>query len=209
MNDVVELVSKLSNYNEYWYLHLIKLIAPSYRSEAINSLTKAFMLSETKEEVKIEVAKHLSNLENVEGYKFLMELIRVNKKSPYTIQGHLSIHNVDTTLGLKEIEDLMYLVVDKHFEVQQHFSENARNVLVELLYGFAAKSEADLEKVIEFCEKTAKDLKQRGYENTSDFNFFINRMVENFRSSDKTTKNISEFKPILLRLSYQTGEANN
>ncbi|MCW3105559.1 MAG: hypothetical protein JWQ09_65, partial [Segetibacter sp.] len=192
MIEVVEVVSKLKSYNEHWYLHLIKLIAPNNPNEAIKSLTKAFMHPETNEDVKIGVAKRLGDLGDLQGFKFLTELIRINKRSPYSIQGHLSIHNVDTSLGLTELEDLMYLVVDKKYDDESHFHDTAKNVLVELLYGFAGKSEADLEKVIEFCEKAVSNLKEKGYDSATHFNFFINRMVENFRSSDKTTKSISE-----------------
>ena len=170
--------------------------------EAIDSLKKALPDHESKEDVKIEAAKRLANLGEFQGFKFLMEIIRISKKSPYTIQGHLSIHNVDTILGLKELEDLMYLVVDKEYEDKPHFSESARNILLELLYGFAGKSEVDLEIVIKFCEKAITDLTVKGYDNASDFNFYIDRMIENFRSSDKTTKNISDFKSIIQNISY-------
>lgn len=202
INEIVELISKLVNYNEYWYLHLIKLISPNYTQEAIISLTKALLQIETNEEVRIDVAKHLASLGDLRGFKFLIKLIRENKKSPYSIQGQLAIHNVDTTSGLKELEDLMYLVVDEKYKDENHFSESASNILIELLYGFAGKSETDLEKVIEFCEKAMNDLKKKHDKNATDFNFFMNRMTENFRSSEKTSKNIFDIKNIIENLTY-------
>ena len=139
MNEIVEVVSKLEKYNEHWFLHLIKLITPNHRVEAIKSLTSAFLHFETNEDVKIEVAKRLADLGDLRGGRFLTELIRINKRSPYSIQGHLSIHNVDTFSGLTEIEDLMYLVVDKEYDDEQNFHNTAKNILIELLYGFAGK----------------------------------------------------------------------
>jgi hypothetical protein len=45
------------------------------------------------------------------------------------------------------------------------------------------------------------DLKEKGYDSATPFNFFINRMVENFRSSDKSIKSISEIS-IIQNISY-------
>lgn len=179
---------------------MIELITPTHKEEAIKSLKTAFKQSETEEDTRLSVAKRLANLGDFEAFQFLAELIRVNKRSPYTIQGHLAIHNVDTSLGLKELEDLMYLIVDKKYDDNQHFSESAKSILLELLYGFAGKSEEDLEKVVGFCEKALKDLQSKAYDNATHFNFFINRMIENFRDSDKTTKSISEIKTIFKSL---------
>lgn len=53
-----------------------------------------------------------------------------------------------------------------------------------------------------FYEKVISDLKEKGYDNAIHFNFFINRIFENFRSSDKTTKSISDIKSIIQNLSY-------
>jgi hypothetical protein len=125
------------------------------------SLKDDFLQPEIEGDAKIQIAKHLADLGVLEAFKFLSDLIRVNKRSPYSIQGHLSIHNVDTLLGLKELEDLMYLVVDEKYDNRQHFHDTAKNILLELLYGFAGKSEADLEKVIEFCQKALEDLKKK------------------------------------------------
>lgn len=96
----------------------------------------------------------------------------------------------------------MYSVVDKKYDDEQHFHDTAKNILIELLYEFAGKSEADLEKVIRFCERAMSDLREKGYDSATHFNFFINRMVENFRSSDKSIKSISEIKSIIQNISY-------
>jgi hypothetical protein len=114
-------------------------LIPDHRVDAIKSLTNAFLHFKTNEDVKIEVAKRLADLGGLPGFKFLTGLIRINKRSPYSIQGHLSIHNVDTSLGLVELEDLMYLVVDKKYDDEQHFHDTAKNILTGLLYGFVEK----------------------------------------------------------------------
>lgn len=202
MIEVVNLIHSVNNFNEYWYLHLIKLISVDYLEEALKSLKKALVNDQINSDVRIQVAKYLANFGCIEGFKFLTEQIRINKKSPYSIQGHLAIHNVDTDLALNEIFDLMYLVIDSKNKVEVHFSESARDILVELLFGFASKSEEDLKKVISFCEKVVIDLTERNYDNATYFNFYINRMTENFRNSDKTTKTISEVKNILKSLAY-------
>jgi len=195
--ELLEFILQIDNYDEYWYTQLIELIAPAYPAEAKASLTKALKSTTTKDDVKIGIARHLAHLGDINGFKFIMDFIRVNKKSPYSIQGHLLIHNVDTSLALTEIEDLMYLVIDEHQKNYYHFSENASNILIELLYGFAGKSEKDLEIVTKFCEQAMDHLLKEGYKIATDFNFYNNRMIENFRGSDKTAKTITEIKFIL------------
>lgn len=196
---IVDVIKELEDYNQYWYFHLIELISLSHRKIAIESLNKAFSNTNTKEDVKIEAAKYLADLGQLSGFKFLMNLIRINKKSSYSIQQRHLIYNVQTSVALMEIEDLMYLVVDNQNK-SEYFPESAKNVLIELLYGFASKSENDLIEAIKFCEKAAFKLSKRGYSNTEEFNFYINRMIENFRTSDKTSKNIFEIKKIFASL---------
>lgn len=202
INGVVEIIVKLDNYNEYWYFHLIKIISPNYPLEAIQSLNNALTFHETKDPVKVETACHLADLGDFSGFKFLTDHIRTNEKSPYRIQGRLKVHNIETSLGLKELADLMYLVIDKKYEENIHFSESAKNILLELLYGFASKSESDLEMVIEFCENSRNHLLEKRYANALNFNFYINNMVENFRNSDKAEKEILEIKRIVQNIEY-------
>jgi hypothetical protein len=202
MSEVVDLVNKMDHYDEYAYFHLILLISKDYFQDALNSLRKALNSHGAERGFLIQVAKHLAYFGDIQGFKFLMQEIRKNKESPYSIQGHLAVHNVDTRLALNEIFDLMYLVVDPAYEDRSHFTESARDILVELLYGFASKSESDLEKVVSFCEEVVIDLKKKKYESATYFNFYIDRMIENFRNSDKSIKTISEFKSILNSITY-------
>lgn len=60
----------------------------------------------------------------------------------------------------------------------------------------------DIETVINHLEDATSNLKTKGYSNVTDFKFYINRIIENFRESDKTIKTIAQIKPIVVALTY-------
>ncbi|HTE29535.1 MAG TPA: hypothetical protein VK666_04115 [Chryseolinea sp.] len=107
-----------------------------------------------------------------------------------------SIIKIDTNRALKELEDVMYLIVDNQYNSPRTFYDTARHLILDWLYQLAAKSETDLLLVIELFEKSKEKMLQ-SIPNAVEFNWYINRAFENFRGSDKTTYSIFEIKKIL------------
>jgi hypothetical protein len=62
-----------------------------------------------------------------------------------------------------------------------------------------AKSKEDLESVFHFLSEQLAWLKQE-YKEAPDLNWYMNRMVENFRGSNKEEKSVKEIKEILKSL---------
>ena len=76
------------------------------------------------------------------------------------------------------------------------FHDSAKDIILEWLNSFSAKTEDDLLLVVTFLEDQIEKLTLK-YENTMDLNWYINRMVENFRNSDSAVKTIPEIGTII------------
>jgi methylthioribose-1-phosphate isomerase len=90
----------------------------------------------------------------------------------------------------------MYLVVDETYYDARPFHDTARYLILEWIYQLAAKSEEDLIQVAEFLEKSKENL-QKTIPGAVQMNWYINRIFENFRGSDKTTRSIKDIGLIL------------
>lgn len=64
--------------------------------------------------------------------------------------------------------------------------ETAGDIIIECLNNLTEKSESDMIKLTDFLEVAKVELK--GYKNIDHLNFYINRIFENFRKSDKEGK---------------------
>jgi hypothetical protein len=186
-------------YNDYFFYFLTEKLYKLYPSEISLILKESIYCNETNNDSKIRSAQLLSSLGDIEGFSFLVNQVRLNKKSPYHIQGNLFVNDVDTSKALAEISDIMYLLIDKKYDDAKSFHDSAKSIILEWLNTFSLKSENDLMYVISFMENSIEDFKSK-YDNASDLNWYINNMLENFRNSDKTVKTISEIKNILIAI---------
>jgi hypothetical protein len=91
---------------------------------------------------------------------------------------------------------LIFVLVDPDYNDEGQFHDSARSILVEWLNHFAEKSEDDLNAVLKLLDDSYHDLKLK-YSSAKGLMGHAERIVENFRDSDKTTKKIDQIKPIL------------
>lgn len=197
--DISELLSILissDEYNDYFFDFLVTKLYKIYPVEAGAKLREALISVRTNEEAKIRYARLLSDIGDHKAFSFLVNQVRIHKRAPYNIQEDLSVAKVDTRKALNEIFDIMYLVIDEKHYTPHRFHDSAKHIILEWLNMFSEKSETDLHLVIEFIEK-AKEQLSGLYGNVADFNWYSNRILENFRNSDKSAKSISEIKKIL------------
>jgi hypothetical protein len=127
----------------------------------------------------------LSSLGEIDAFEFLTKRVELTRRSPYFIQGKTVVQNVDTSAALKFIEPIMFFVVDPTYSDNSGIHDSARNIIVEWIFGFAAKSEADMMTVLEFLYKQIEVLKARFPEHANLLHFYANKILEDFRSSDK------------------------
>ncbi|MBN8674275.1 MAG: hypothetical protein J0L56_09080 [Chitinophagales bacterium] len=196
---IVALYESLNNYNDYYFQHLTSTLYKTNPDSIIRKGTEALQAADTTEERKINISQVMAEIGDIEAFKFLISLVRLNKKSPHHIQSGHPI-SIDTTAALQEMEDVIYLLLAKEYEDTRHFHDSARSIILEWLFALAAKSEQDLIQVITFLQGQQDKLKDR-YDNIGDLNWYINRVLEDFRGSEKTVKSITETKQILSTLS--------
>lgn len=193
---ILSMFTSLNNYNDYFFNFLVLRLYQQYPDEVSAKLIEAFRSSKAMLETKIKFAQILSELGNIEAFTFLVNEVRQNFKSPYNIQGSHSITKVDTLKAVNELEDIMFLLIDEKYNSNQHFHDSSKSIILEWLNTLAAKSENDLKIVIEFMETTKENLMKQ-YEDANDMNWYINRMLEDFRNSDITIKTIPEIRKLL------------
>jgi hypothetical protein len=185
-------------YEQHLYFHFVRLLLDDYPQQV--KLSLHFALNQTADtQTKITAARYLAHLGSLEGLQFLVTMIENQKKSPYEIQSGLTIDKIPTSEALGEIKKIIHLLVDKEYHDNIRFFESAKNILLEWLNALAAKSEADLEIVYRFLAEQLARLKDE-YNEAPDLNWYMNRMVENFRGSDKEIKTIKEIKTVLKSL---------
>ncbi|HSU27256.1 MAG TPA: hypothetical protein VLJ68_02675 [Chitinophagaceae bacterium] len=198
---IVALYETLTNYNDYFFLHLTSQLYKTNPDSVIRKGTEAIQSVETTEERKINIAQMMAEIGDIEAFTYLDGLVRLHKKSPHHIQSGHPISKIDTTVALKELEDLTYLLLDKEYDDPRSFHDSAKSIIIEWLFALAAKSEQDLMKVSGFLQMERDKFKPH-YDNTADLNWYINKIFEDFRNSEKTVKSIAETKQILESLSF-------
>lgn len=197
---IVALYETLNNYNDYFFLHLSSQLYKTHPNIVIRKGTEAIQSGETTEERKINIGQIIAEIGNTEAFIYLVGLVRLHKKSPHHIQSGHPISRIDTTVALKELEDVTYLLLDKEYDDPRSFHDSAKSIIIEWLFALAAKSEQDLMQVTSFLQ-AQRDKFKDSYDNAGDLNWYINRILEDFRNSEKTVKSIAETKEILSSLS--------
>lgn len=195
---LLPLYASFTAYEQHLYFYLVRILIDDYPQQVILSLH--FALNQTDHtQTKITAARYLAHLGVLEGLQFLVAMIENHKKSPYEIQSGLTVDKIPTSEALSEIKKIIHLLVDKEYHDNIRFFESAKNILLEWLNALAAKSEEDLESVFQFLTEQLARLKHE-YNEAPDLNWYMNRMVENFRGSDKEEKPVKAINEILNNL---------
>jgi hypothetical protein len=192
LSDLISLYTTCTEYNSYFFFYLTRALSKTHPEMVIKIVKASFPSPERK----VELCQLLAELGDEESFKELVNMVRVTRKAPHHIgMGH-RITLLDTGRVLKELEDIMYLVVDRTYNNPRQFHDSACSIILEWLFALSAKSEGDLLTVIAFMEKI-RDQFIGVYEEATDMNWHINRALENFRSSEEPVKSIAQIQQIL------------
>jgi hypothetical protein len=194
--EVLSLLKDYTELNSYIFGYLIEKLYKTFPDDVTTIIRKALSDTNISYENRIKYNLFLVDLGDLGAFSFLANEVRLKLKSPYHIQGGHSVTAINTRKALTEISDLMYLLVDENYNDRKSFHDSAKSILLEWLNTLAAKNEADLIKVIKFLDKAMQILSKQ-YEMATDLNWYANRMIEDFRGSDKTVKTLLEIKKIL------------
>ncbi|SFE33839.1 hypothetical protein SAMN03003324_00132 [Pedobacter antarcticus] len=192
---LLPLLRTFSNYEDYFFIHLVKLLHIDFQDEVGAILERGLSQHGLSIEKQIEFSKYLSSMGNRTGFTFLIGHMRKNKVSPYYTQSGFEIWNVDTTWGLDQIEDLLYLVVEEDNR-DRRFYDTPKSFLVELIRGFAAKSEQDLLIVEQFINKNIRALKPK-FEYANHLSWHLENALENFRNTEDGIMSVEKIKAII------------
>lgn len=199
LKNLLTIFSGFQNYNEYFFGFLVSKLYKKFPTEVSVKLAEVTSDEKIDYKNKIKFVQILTELGDVDAFSILVNEVRQKCKSPYSIQGNHTIARIDTAKALELLEDIMYLVVDRKYTSDRSFHDSARNIILEWLNALAAKSENDLKMVTEFLDAARENLKSQ-YEDAYDMNWYIHRILEDFRNSDKTIKTIKEIKTLLEKL---------
>lgn len=195
---IVKLYESTIDYEDYFFYHLSTILYKTHPAVVGKTGLKAIQSIETPVEKKGKIAQLLAEIGVMEGFNYLVEYVRLHKKAPHHVQSGHPISKIDTHDALLELKDVIYLIVDYTVDISTSFHDSGRAIVLEWLYALAAKSEYDLLAVIDLLENSKKDLQPKYSEELlKDLNTYINRMLEEFRGSDKSNKSIFEIKKIL------------
>ena len=149
-----------------------------------------------KTENKVRAAQYLCTLGDFSGFKYLVEKLHQNYKSPYLIQFFSKMAVLKTNYVLNEIKGLGYFLLDDSVNESDHFSMSAKNIMIEWLQIFALKSEEDLDAVILFYNQIYDELKGK-YPNAKHIFWYEERVIEKFRETDQTLLTFTQVKAVL------------
>ncbi len=193
---LLKIFEDISDYSNPLYLHLVVILKTDYADNIRKPLLKALSVVVTDGDTKIQIAKHLSSIGENKGFDYLVEYLKKNNEAPYTIQEGLAVHNIDTKYALKQINSLIFMMIDPKFDSPSIF-HSPKHLLIEWVNGLASKSEEDLLLVEQFLIESKIRLSLDYSKNVSSFNWYINRIIENFRNSDSLNKSIKDVVKIL------------
>lgn len=183
---------RLIDYYPHTFIEMADIMVDYEPAEVKRMLSSYLKRPEQKDDPHISVANRLSAMGEFNGFEYLVNKIKVDGKSPITIQGRFTIEKQNTVRALKKLEEVVIHVLDKD---SGSFHESARSITVEWLFSLAGKSEKDLQLVVDFFHRARA--KYASLADSDNFHWYADQCIEKFRDSGASTNNITTLKNIL------------
>ncbi len=200
-NKVADYLMGWEDYTSYTYWKLTEQMIDTYPEMIRASLHKALASVTLKEDDKLNAHIYLATLKEIDSFAYLVNELKNKNKAPYTINGKSHVQNVDTAEALKLIEPVAYMVIDPTND-HKRIHDSARGIILEWLYRFAAKSEADMLMVVDFMYSMMEQLKTNFPDHANLYHFYITKVLEDFRASDKPDTSVSRMKAELAKIGW-------
>lgn len=182
--------------HDYVFLWLAAQLKIAYPELVEQQVLKVYSRPKQRPERRTELARFLAEMGNQTAFRFLINRLSFEKKSPYHIQTGTRIWNVHTPFALKLLAPVLYLIIDPVYE-QPRFYETAGQFLLEVIFGLAAKGEEDLALVQDLLFKKAKILRSRYPQTHNHLVWYAERAAENFRDQPGKTLTMNELLQLL------------
>ncbi|GAA4084182.1 hypothetical protein [Mucilaginibacter panaciglaebae] len=193
--DLLPVFNKIADLNGYLIMFMIKLLQPTHPSSVTEKLLVCLRSPDTGPERKIEAARQLSQLGNEEGFTYLIDKFEIGKIAPFEIQGKIAIWNVPTNWALEQLKPLIPILLDEQTD-KIRFHHSPKNLLLEILNGFAAKSEKDLQMVIGLMDQCVDELALAYPKNSGHLGWHAEQMTERYREINVTPLGNREIKQL-------------
>ncbi len=185
LSELLPYFNRLEEIENYEFLLLTNTLQKDFPNEVLARLTYCFNYPGVSPDRKLEAAKRMAVLGDQNGFLYISENIDPEKPSPYHIQSNFPIWNVDTKWALSVLEPKMEIMVNEQLP-KFRMPDSSEQFLLEILQGFAAKSESDLHLVKAFLISQEKRFVRKFPSKAGHLVFHAEIMEENFRQ--KTTE---------------------
>lgn len=199
LSELLPLYEGIEDFEDYTFIHLTKILTLRFPEIVESRLTAALNSNKTEREKKREIARYLAELGNLKGFQFIIDELDPQDSSPYSIQSNWSVWKVDTAFGLKSIEPLIFTLVDDTLP-KYRFHDSVDHLLLELLRGFAGKSESDLQQVVDLLTRKSVAFSTIYPLKHGQLLWHAQQMEESFRKCSTETMTISAMKVFLARV---------
>lgn len=191
--DLLGLFDKIADPNDYLFIHLVKELRDDFSTVITQKLETSLFNPLTSPERKMESAQQLAYLGNQTGFSYILSFISPTQNAPFHIQSSVKIWTVNTAWALTQIDPLIYMVVDPKFKHFRSF-DAPDQFLVELIHGFAQKSEPDLLLVTAFLRNKVQSLAKIYPGTAGNLAWHAEQIAEKFRSTDIKQLSLSQIK---------------
>lgn len=199
LSELLPLFESINDFEDYTFIHLVKMLGENFSQETVKRLNACLNFDRSSAEKKLEAARYLAQLGEQNGFTYIINRLNPQIETPYHIQSNWVIWNVNTALGLKKLEPLIYTLVDDSLPKFRFYS-SVDNLLLEILNGFAAKSEVDLVMVVDLLTRKAAEFKNQYSEKYGQLLWHAEQMTESFRKSVEITLSIPQLKALLVKI---------
>lgn len=178
---------------DYIYMELVRILSEDNPKEILPGMKKTLRSKTHKKEDQITAAKYLAQSGEITGFNYLIDHLASGEKPSLEIQSRFQIWQVDTGKALKKLDKVIHVIPDRSLHRDKFYRSPDRLVL-EILKGLASKSEEDLQLVYLYMLKNFKKFTVDFPETASDFIWYAENMLEDFRKQAPKILSIVEIK---------------
>ncbi|MDN5284206.1 MAG: hypothetical protein JWR38_480 [Mucilaginibacter sp.] len=180
LSELLPYFNKLEDIDNYEFILLVKILYKGFPNEVLLRLDYCFRYPNVSLDRNLEAAKWMAILGDKNGFAYIIDQLDPQNPSPYHIQSKFPIWQVDTDWALDILEPKMIILVDDTLP-KFRMPDSPELFLLEILQGFAAKSENDLQKVKTFLIGQERRFVKKFPSKAGHLVFHAEIMEENFR----------------------------
>ena len=194
LEQLLPVLEGFDQYGDHAYYQLILKLKEDYPDDVRRSLLRALKATEISLSKRIDFAQLLIEIGEVEGFNFIVEQMQGIESLPWGRDDSFKLQKIDTKFVLEKLSPQLHLVLDD--KDSKGARKDVRSIIVNFLFSLATKSEEDLLLADHFLQDAEARFTGR-YPDLSILRWYRERIVENFRDTDKGHNSLEETKGII------------